>query len=124
MLALVIVTRIYFGGVALSITEKAKELAQAIKESEEFKGVKTAESRLRLDPNAQDLLKDLQQYQQKIMLSQHTGQPLAEEEIKALEQLQAQMRLNTTLQAMQKAQQSLEKIMHEVNETIAKEMSF
>lgn len=107
----------------MSVKEKAKDLALSIKESEEYKNLKSAEARLSLDPRAQDLLLELRQRQQRLLVAQQTGQPIPEGEIKALEQLQTQMKLNTTLQALLKAQVELEKLMREVNETIARELA-
>jgi cell fate (sporulation/competence/biofilm development) regulator YlbF (YheA/YmcA/DUF963 family) len=107
----------------LSVKEKAKDLALSIKESEEFRNLKSAEARLSLDPGAQDLLLELRQKQHRILLAQQTGQQIQEAEIKAIEQLQTQLKLNTTLQALQKAQGELEKLMQEVNETIARELA-
>ena len=107
----------------MSVKEKAKDLALSIKESEEYKNLKSAEARLSLDPMAQDLLQELRQKQQKVILAQHTGQQIQEADIKAIEQLQAQLKLNTTLQSLHKAQVELEKLMQEVNETIARELA-
>ena len=60
----------------MSVKEKAKDLALSIKESEEYKNLKSAEARLSLDPMAQDLLQELRQKQQKVLLAQHTGQQI------------------------------------------------
>ncbi|QNO13783.1 YlbF family regulator [Alkalicella caledoniensis] len=105
------------------IKEKALELANLIKDSEEFKAVKSAEARLKLDPNAQDLINEFQGIQQRVMEKQYQGQQPEAEDIQQLQGLQGQLQLNLTVKALVEAQETFEKMMTEVNETIGQELS-
>jgi len=110
------------GGVFLSIKEKATELATAIKESEEFKGLQSARARVKLDPNAFDLLQKLQESQEKIMGLQQQGQSITPDIIEELRALESQMQLNLTLKHMVEAQQKFEDLMGEVNQILAENL--
>ncbi|SET09496.1 YlbF family regulator [Anaerobranca gottschalkii] len=105
------------------IKEKVMELAKLIKESEEFKAIKSAEARLKLDPQAQDLIKEFQILQHNILEKQYQGQQPDAEDIKKIQLLESQIGLNLTLKAVMEAQQNFEKLMTDVNETIAEELS-
>lgn len=105
------------------IKAKAEELATLIKESEQFETLKSAESRLKLDPAAQDLVQEFQELQQKAMEAQYSGQQPSSEEMEKLQSLQEQMKLNLTIKNMAEAQEEFEKLMKEVNETISQSLS-
>lgn len=47
---------IHVGGIILSFKEKAKGLDEAIKETEQYQDLKSAETRVKLCPGAQELL--------------------------------------------------------------------
>lgn len=107
----------------MSIQEKAKELAAAIKESEQFKGLQSARARVKLDTNAYDLLQKLQQSQEKVIGLQQEGKPITQEIVEELRDLESQMQLNLTLKHMVEAQQKFEELMEEVNQTLAENLN-
>jgi cell fate (sporulation/competence/biofilm development) regulator YlbF (YheA/YmcA/DUF963 family) len=101
------------------IKEKAAELAAAIKESEEYKGLQSARARVKLDPNASDLLDRLQLLQEEVIGLQQQGQPITQEVVESLRSLESQMQLNLTLRHMVEAQQKFESLMDEVNQVLS-----
>ena len=105
------------------IKEKALELANLIKDSEEFKAIKSAEARLKLDPNAQDLINEFQGIQQRAMEKQYQGEQPEASDIQKLQSLQSQLQLNLTVKALVEAQENFEKLMTDVNETIGQELA-
>lgn len=107
----------------MSIKEKAKTLAEAIKESEEFKGLQSARARVKLDPNAFDLLQKLQLSQDKIISLQQQGRQITQDILEELRSLESQMQLNLTLRSMVEAQQKFEDLMEEVNQTLAENLN-
>lgn len=102
----------------MSVKDKAAELAEAIKETEEFQDLQSAENRISLDPQAQDLVEELQEKQNKLQEAQAQGQQPSSDVIQDLQQLQNQMKLNTTLQNLFKAQESFNELMQSVNQVI------
>lgn len=104
------------------IKEKARELAAAIKETEEFKGLQSARARVKLDPTAFDLLTKLQQTQARIIGLQQQGQPITQEIVEELRTLEEQMQLNLTLRNMVEAQQKFEDMMDEVYQVLAENL--
>ncbi|WP_350342704.1 YlbF family regulator [Proteinivorax tanatarense] len=105
------------------IKEKAQELADLIKESEQFEALKSAESRLKLDPTAQDLVQNFQELQQKVMEAQYSGQQPDSADMEKLQNMQNEMKLNLTIKNMAEAQENFEGLMKEVNETVSQELS-
>lgn len=105
------------------IKEKAAELAAAIKESEEYKGLQSARARVKLDPNASDLLDRLQLLQEEVIGLQQQGQPITQEVVESLRSLESQMQLNLTLRHMVEAQQKFESLMDEVNRILAETLN-
>lgn len=103
----------------MSLTKKAQELADAIKATDEYKDLKGAESRLQLDPTAQDLVNDFQQKQQSLMEAQQSGQELDQQTIMELQGLQGRMQQNETIKNLMNAQQRFDVLMKDVNQTLA-----
>lgn len=106
----------------MTIKEKAKELAAAIKESEEFQELQSSRARVQLDPNASDLLQKLQQTQDKVMALQQQGEQITQDVIEELRNLEGQMQLNLTLKKLVEAQQKFEELMNEVNKVLAENL--
>lgn len=104
------------------VKEKAKELAGAIKETDEFKGLQSARARVKLDPNASDLLAKLQLTQEKIIGLQEQSQPITQEIVEKLRTLEGQMQLILTLRNMVEAQQKFEELMASVNQVLAENL--
>ncbi|HPZ23080.1 MAG: YlbF family regulator [Bacillota bacterium] len=105
------------------IKQKAAELAAAIKDSEEFKGLQSARARVQLDPKAFDLLSKLQVLQGEIIGLQQQGQPITQAVVEQLRDLENQMQLNLTLKNMVEAQQKFDNLMEEVNAVLAEGLS-
>lgn len=102
----------------LSVEQKAKELAEAIKETEEFETLKSAENKLNLDVTAQELLQKFQDKQQNLQQSQQQGQEVSQEEIQTLQSLQQEMQNNETIKTLMDAQQQFDNLLQEVNQTV------
>ncbi|HPZ22889.1 MAG TPA: YlbF family regulator [Bacillota bacterium] len=105
------------------IKQKAAELAAAIKDSEEYKGLQSARARVKLDPKAFDLLNQLQVLQGEIIRLQQQGQPITQAVVEQLRDLENQMQLNLTLRHMVEAQQKFDNLMEEVNAVLAEGLS-
>ncbi len=106
----------------MSVKDKAAELAGAIKETEEFQNLQSAENRISLDPKAQDLVEEMQEKQNQLQQAQAQGQQPSSDVIQDLQQLQNQMKLNTTLQNLFKAQESFNELMQSVNQVITENL--
>jgi len=106
----------------LSVDEKAKELAAAIKETDQFETLKRAESRLNLDPKAQDLVQQFQTKQQEIQQAQQQGQQPEQAEVESIQNLQTQMQNNETIKNLMEAQQNFDEVLQQVNQTVLNEL--
>jgi len=102
----------------VSIKDKAEELAEAIKETEEYQELKSAESRLQLDPKAQDLVNEFQNKQQQIIQTRQSGKQVEQKTVQSLQKLQQKMEQNLTVKNLMNAQKSFEEVMKDVNETV------
>lgn len=106
----------------LTLEAKAKELAEVLKETEEYKELNSAQTRVKLDPEADDLLKRLQNAQQQLQNAQAEGQQIQPEQVQEYQDLESQIRTNLTLTNLLKAQQSFGEVMNRVQETISEEL--
>jgi len=106
----------------MTIEQKAKELAEAIKETEEYKELSSAHARLKLDVAAQDLIEKIQKLQDDIHRAQMEGQPVDNakfDEIKALHVTAGQ---NETINRLFKNQEKFNEVMQSVSEKITREL--
>jgi cell fate (sporulation/competence/biofilm development) regulator YlbF (YheA/YmcA/DUF963 family) len=106
----------------LSLEQKAIELAQLLKETDEFKALSSAQTRIRLDPIAEDLIKQLQLSQQEIYMLQMEGKEPTMEQIQQIQLLEAKVKSNLTITNFVKAQEAFSRKMSELNETITREL--
>ncbi len=106
----------------LTLETKAKELAEVLKETEEYKELSSAQTRVKLDPEAEDLLKKLQNAQQQLQNAQAEGQQVQPEQVQEYQDLEGQIRTNLTLTNLLKAQQSFGEVMNRVQEAIGEEL--
>lgn len=106
----------------MSLEAKAKELADVMKETEEYQGLNSAQARVKLDPVAQDLLTQLQSAQQELQQAQAQGQQINPDQISEFQTLEQQAQNNLTLQNLIKAQQAFGEVMNTVNETLGEEL--
>lgn len=106
----------------MSLEEKVKDLASSMKETEEFKNLSLAQTRIKLDPAAQDLLGELQSAQQEIQSSQLEGKQITADQIQHYQSLENQVKTNLTLSNLLKAQQAFGEVMNSVNETLSQEL--
>ncbi len=107
----------------MSISEKANELAEVIKQTQEYEDLKSAEAKLKLDPAAQDLISEFQEKQEKLQSAQQTGEQVDQDVVQSLQGLQGQMQGNETIKNLMEAQQQFDEIMKQVNETITQALT-
>ena len=100
------------------ILAKARELGKAIRESDSAKKLEQMESRLALDPTAQQILKDLQELQQRVQLAQLRGVPPSIEDQTAANTLEMRLKTNDTIQKLLEAQEEFNALMDQVNRAI------
>lgn len=99
----------------MDIFNKARELAQAISQSEELKKMKDSEAAMMCDPEARKLVEAYQEIQMEAMKNGLQFDQLSEEQQKKLEELDEKMSQNKHIAAYMEAQDSLEQILRSVN---------
>src|SRR6056297_2118980 len=107
----------------MNLEKKAVELAEAIKDSEEYKELRSAEAQLKLDPKAMDLLEEIETIQQEVMMKQQSGQQIDQETTQKLQNLEQQMQLNLTIKKVMEKRKAFEEVMKNVNQTISQKLS-
>ena len=105
---------------AISITmlEATSNLADNLTQSEAFLRFRAAEGKLNGDPEAQRLLAEFSELQQKIRTQQHSSS-ISENDIKQLRALQSAIANNETIQDYQLAQELAFAFLREVNQEIS-----
>jgi cell fate (sporulation/competence/biofilm development) regulator YlbF (YheA/YmcA/DUF963 family) len=99
----------------MEIYNKARELAQAISQSEELKKMRDCEAAMMCDPEARKMVEEYQKIQMEAMKSGLHFDQLPEEQQKKLEELDEKMSHNQHIVAYMEAQESLEQILRSVN---------
>lgn len=99
----------------MDIYEKARELAQAISQSEELKKMRNSEAAMMCDPEARKLVEEYQKIQMEAMKNGLQFEDLPEEKQKKLEELDEKMSQNAQIAAYMEAQENLEQILRSVN---------
>ncbi len=106
----------------MSLEEKAKELAKEVMKTEEYANLNSAKARVKVDPNAQDIINELKSEQDYIQRSRLEGKPVDNDRVIKYQTLQKKAIENVTLQRLFKAQQEFGRVMQKVNETLDKEL--
>ena len=106
----------------MTIEQKTKELAGAIKETEEYKDLNSAHARLKLDVAAQDLIEKIQKLQEDVHKSQVEGQPVDNAKVDEIKALHVTAGQNETIGRLFKSQEKFNELMHSVSEKITQEL--
>jgi cell fate (sporulation/competence/biofilm development) regulator YlbF (YheA/YmcA/DUF963 family) len=102
------------------IEQKAKELGEEIRNTEQYKVLETAGQKLKDDESAQDLIKELQEVQKQIEFAQRSGVPPTQEQGESFNAIRQKMEANSSVQEFMKAQQQFNTVMETVNNAIGK----
>ena len=106
----------------ISVESSAKEFVNAIKETEEYVNLDSAQAKIKLDPSAQDIVNEMEQHQLKMQQAQAQGRQPAEDDIKQMQLTQQKALENETLKQLFQAQEAFAKVMEVANKVISKEL--
>ncbi|WP_028308708.1 YlbF family regulator [Desulfitibacter alkalitolerans] len=106
----------------MSIEQKAKELAEAVKETEEYKNLNSAHARLKLDVAAQDLISKIQKLQEDVHRAQMEGQPVDNAKVDEMKALHVSAGQNETISRLFKSQETFNNLMQSISEKISQEL--
>lgn len=107
----------------MSINQKANELAEEIKQTQEYETLMSAKAKLQLDPTAQELVNEFQEKQEKLQTAQQSGEQVDQEIVQSLQTLQGQMQENETIKNLMDAQQKFDEVMQQVNDAVTQALS-
>jgi len=103
----------------LDLFEKAKELGSKIKETQEYQELERVSNSLKEDPEAQQLIQQVQETQNSMEFSQKSGVQPEQEQVDQFNALKEQMMSNLTVRNYMKAQEDFSNFMKQVNEAIS-----
>ncbi len=106
----------------MSIDEKCKELAVAVKKTEEYQNLSSAHARLKLDITAQDLITKIQKLQEDIHRAQMEGLPVDNAKVDEMKALHVSAQQNETLNRLFKCQEAFNALMQQISEKISYEL--
>lgn len=101
------------------IIEKAVELADLLKASEELKAVREAESMISANKEAMELMNNYQSKQQQFYNAQTEGKELPKELLNELKSLEEKMSQNQIIMNYITAQNKIGNLLHQVNAVIS-----
>jgi cell fate (sporulation/competence/biofilm development) regulator YlbF (YheA/YmcA/DUF963 family) len=100
------------------IDQKAKELGQAINDTDEAAILHAAEMNMDNDPEAQALIRAFRERQQRIQEAEEDKIEISDEEWEEFNQLQEKMKQNKSLKAYFAAMQNFQKVLQRANTVI------
>jgi len=103
----------------VSLFEKAKELGNQIRETQEYQELERCSESLKEDSEAQQIIQNVQEAQNSIEFSQKAGVEPSEDQNNQFNQLREQMMANLTVRNYMKAQEEFNNMMKQVNEAIS-----
>ncbi len=103
----------------MSVIEKAKELGQEIRKTEQYQELERVSENMQSDSEANQMIKEIQELQQQIQFAQQSGVEPSEDQIQQFNDLKSKMDTNLTIQAYAKAQNEFTQFMQEVNSSIS-----
>ncbi len=103
----------------MSVIEKAKELGQEIRKTEQYQELERVSENMQSDSEANQMIKEVQELQQQIQFAQQSGVQPSEDQIQQFNDLKSKMDTNLTIQAYAKAQNEFSQFMQEVNSSIS-----
>ncbi|WP_202081356.1 YlbF family regulator [Caldalkalibacillus salinus] len=102
-----------------NLYDSAHGLSKAIKESEEFQALVTAQEKVNEEDTSKKMLQDFREMQMELQMKQMQGQQLSEEEIQKANSLFETIKLNPTISSLLEAEQRLSVVMEDINKIIA-----
>ncbi len=104
----------------MSVYEKAKELGNEIRKTEEYQELERTSQNIKENSDANQMIQEIQDIQQKIQFAQQSGVEPSQEQIQQFNDLKTKMDANLTIQAFAKAQETFNQLMQDVNTSISK----
>lgn len=101
-----------------NIYDHAHALARAVKESEEFKSLKTLQEQVNADPSTKTMLDDFRNKQMELQLKQMQGEEISEEEMDKTKKLFDLIQLNPTISRLLDVEQRFGVVMEDMNKII------
>lgn len=101
-----------------SIQEKAVQLEQDIKESEEFTKLASAFTAVKEDEEASKLFNEFRQIQQTFQQKQMTGQEISEEEAQQAQEISVSIQENELISNLLESEKNLGQMIDEINQVV------
>ncbi|MDF4030172.1 YlbF family regulator [Lactobacillus delbrueckii] len=107
----------------VNIYDTANQLANYLRETQQFLALKEAMDAVKADEDSLALFKELDAAQMEIMEAQQTGKELTEEQQDDFKSLNERVSQNTTLQSMLLAEQAVYTLLNDVQKNIGQPLS-
>lgn len=101
-----------------NIYDLAHSLAKGLKESEEFKTLKTSQELMESEETSKKMFNDFRQTQMDLQMKQMQGQEISQEEMEKANQLFETIKLNPAISRLLDSEQRLSVIIEDINKII------
>ena len=105
------------------VLDKAKDLAEAIVDSEELNNVRAAEAAMGNDKEALEIIRDFQEHQKIVFEKRKKGEQLTEVEEAKVKEIESRMEGNVNIKSYLEAQMKFENLLQGVNFIISQALS-
>lgn len=102
----------------VNIYDSANQLAKDLQQTQEYENLKKAIADVQNDQESDDLFKKMDALQTKILTAQQSGQPLAEEDQKAYQELNETVQKNAKIIALLQSEQAIYKLINDLQKEI------
>lgn len=104
----------------VNIYDSANQLAEDMRQTDQFKALETALAAIKADEKSSSLFKQMDEIQAKIMTSQQNGQPLSKEDQDAYTKLSQEVQNDDNIGKLLAAEQGLYQLIDDVQKTFTK----
>ncbi len=99
--------------------DKAYELARAIRESDEYRSLKSTQDLINKDPDAKRMLDDFRKRQFELQMKQMQGETISPDEMEKMQRLYETIQLHAQIRILLEKERIMMQVMEDINRIIA-----
>lgn len=104
----------------VNVYDSANQLEEDLRKSDEVMGLQVAYNKMKADSAAYDMFQKTQELQEKLQNKQMSGQKLADEDIKELQELTKELAKYDSIKELMEQEKKVNSMMDEINKIVSK----
>ncbi len=103
----------------MSVLEKARDLGEEIRKTEEFQELERVNENVQNNPDASRIINEINSIQEQVSQMQSTGMNPTQEQVNRFNVLKEEMNTNIMIMGLIKAQENFNNFMNDINNAIS-----